>query len=844
MKKWFALLGLLLFPLCLQAQFVLNDFDTILDPAYFTVYDGGAKTYLDLTQDTNVKHAGPASLRIAWQNRSSTADGGWIGLQRIHPTADGVFDFSPYTDVSFWYYIEKPCSKPGHVDFRFILYDMGDGTSVVAQEIWLSHSTILDDTPGWKRLVIPLKDVGGVMPGTGEGFWNPRWGQSATGNKVLDLDRIRAWSFEFSMDGTFYQAANDTADGVIYLDDVQLEGAAPLNLVMFNGKSIPAGVNMHIGWSGSAALSEEEDYTGGTRSIKWVTESGWDGVNFDFENPKNMVFNWAKDTLQFKIKAPAGLGDLTVGFTDTDEDGAAKADYNFPASIVVRESEVGFNGTWKQVRIPLRKLNRYAGVWDNDLNASVPGMFDSTRVHSFFITGAGQAFGGTSVYLDDIWTGSPVFDWVPPAMVTGVAALPADKYNLVIWEDLASELGETYSVYASAKPITDVKAPGVELVAKDVVENTQTAVHWLTYPLKDTKVTWYYAVQATDANGNDGPIGTSGAITNTALGVATVSLHPPATFVADGNLSEWETAGVMPWVLKPSVNNVSVGQFSSDEDLTASVYLAMDDTYLYVAADVLDNVYAFSNTQGNWWNWDAFEMYIGFYDQHGAMHQGPQRGAEPDYKLVFKQDILYHEYSGSDFFYKNGDPDYFFSSLGTSDYILEARLPLDAIVVGGDTRFHPQRGMRIPIEFVFHDNDGTTSGDWQGNLTLSDKDTDYAWQTVEEWTTTWIGDTTAVATAVERDPDAALVSSYTLGQNYPNPFNPVTEIHYAIAAPGRVHVALYNALGQQVRSLVDEYKPAGQYQIKVMAGDLTSGVYFYRIQCNEFSQVRKMVLMK
>ena len=225
------------------------------------------------------------------------------------------------------------------------------------------------------------------------------------------------------------------------IDEMQLEGIAPVNLVFFNGNSNPANVNMHVGWSGAVEITDEESYDEGTTSLKWAAgASAWDAIYFDLAQPRNMTFNWATDSVQFKIKAPAGIGDLSLVFWDVDHDPDAKEDYAFEASYTLAESSMGYDGTWKQVKIPLRNFNRFAGIWDNDLNASVAGEMDSTEVNGFRIGNMGQVI-NSDVYFDDVWTGSPEFDWIPPEMVTGVGAAPSDYYNLVYWTNLASETG-------------------------------------------------------------------------------------------------------------------------------------------------------------------------------------------------------------------------------------------------------------------------------------------------------------------------------------------------------------------------------------------------------------------
>ncbi len=89
-----------------------------------------------------------------------------------------------------------------------------------------------------------------------------------------------------------------------------------------------------------------------------------------------------------------------------------------------------------------------------------------------------------------------------------------------------------------------------------------------------------------------------------------------------------------------------------------------------------------------------------------------------------------------------------------------------------------------------------------------------------------------------------LPSAYELSQNYPNPFNPSTTIRYAIPRGGLTTLKVYNLLGQEVATLVNEVQEAGTYAMRFNASSYPSGVYFFRIQSGSFSAVKKMILMK
>jgi hypothetical protein len=101
-----------------------------------------------------------------------------------------------------------------------------------------------------------------------------------------------------------------------------------------------------------------------------------------------------------------------------------------------------------------------------------------------------------------------------------------------------------------------------------------------------------------------------------------------------------------------------------------------------------------------------------------------------------------------------------------------------------------------------------------------------------------------MVTAVKESGQTKMITNFSLEQNYPNPFNPSAIIKYSIAKEGYVKLIVYNSLGSKVVTLINEYKPAGNYSVNFNAADLPSGIYFYRLEAGEFSEVRKMMLVK
>ena len=88
------------------------------------------------------------------------------------------------------------------------------------------------------------------------------------------------------------------------------------------------------------------------------------------------------------------------------------------------------------------------------------------------------------------------------------------------------------------------------------------------------------------------------------------------------------------------------------------------------------------------------------------------------------------------------------------------------------------------------------------------------------------------------------INNYTLHQNYPNPFNPITRINYSVKEDGFVEIIIYDVLGNKLDAIVKERKTAGKYSKEFNASSLSSGIYFYRFQVNDFIDTKKMILLK
>jgi len=99
-------------------------------------------------------------------------------------------------------------------------------------------------------------------------------------------------------------------------------------------------------------------------------------------------------------------------------------------------------------------------------------------------------------------------------------------------------------------------------------------------------------------------------------------------------------------------------------------------------------------------------------------------------------------------------------------------------------------------------------------------------------------------TGIGNDQGSVIPKEFRLEQNYPNPFNPSTTIRYQIPINSHVSLKVYDVLGNEVATLVDEYREAGRYEVEFNAKGLASGVYFYKLQAGIFVETKKMLLVK
>jgi len=129
-----------------------------------------------------------------------------------------------------------------------------------------------------------------------------------------------------------------------------------------------------------------------------------------------------------------------------------------------------------------------------------------------------------------------------------------------------------------------------------------------------------------------------------------------------------------------------------------------------------------------------------------------------------------------------------------------------------------------PKEYSYTDNTAT-SGKYVYRLKQLDNDGKYEY-------------------SKEVEADLGMPAEFSLQQNYPNPFNPETVISYQMPVSGRASLKVFDMLGREVATLVDEVKEAGAYNVSFNGKAFASGAYFYRFQSGDYVKINKMILMK
>ena len=835
------------------AQDLIHNFDDIGADTNFvwTSNVEGGNSYFTWQQDSNDKVEGTASLDIKTAIDSLHSWGSYSQL--IYRMPEGQFlDWSSSDTLHLWMKIVSAPVYPQYMSFRIQLIDKGPAGSDQDETYLYQNDLVLDAVSGWFELKVPLHEINSqgrtVVPADSGFVVAPgNWGGFSYNDDKLNIDKLVGWNIVCVTTTTALDPnppaghANVPADSLEFkIDKFERTGNKAIPFVVFNGIAVPAQLGTPWVWGG-AAISVEEGAgpVPNSNALKWVMGddygNGWNGFGFDVVPPFNLSGGWATDSLKFMMKTDATGDSLRAQF----ENGVGKVGVIFNTA----------NDTlWHQYSFALRDMVPMEGTTG----------FDPANITTFGImTQHDSALGilGKVAYMTNMWTGNPVINVIPPSAPSGISVITNNDYsNTIIWSDVPGQKNETYNVYYSLNPITDITAPDVDVAVTGITHGTKLAVHQLLAPGSDQNVSYYYAVVCRSDGGILGtPGGTSTATQNMAKGVTTIHWGAPPNFVADADLSEWD--GITSFRMYPSDHSGTVvtnTNIPNDTVCSADAYIAMDENYLYVAFHInTNNVYYDPNLDavGNSYLNTCPDLFIGLYNWHGASHTGLETGAQPDYHLRFSQNHIRIDNMGVDSLELYGsnyawNPTRFPDPL--AGYNVEARIPWTDMAHkadNGNTRtdhvFIPKEGMRIPIDFEIN-NVSPSATQRDGQLDYSSAANGNSWQNVAVWTYTWINDKWFTGV----NGNAQTINSYTLSQNYPNPFNPTTNIRYSIEKASLVTLNVFDILGRKVATLVNQYQTAGVHTVNFNASNLASGVYFYRLEAGSFNNVKKMLLIK
>lgn len=798
-------------------QTTIDNFDSsVLDEVY-TVNSEGPPTVFTTSDNTTDFQEGSGSIQMIITLGNIHTWGTFCELHYGAPEGT-TFNWSISDTLRLWVKVYEAPTSPENMYFRIQFQDQpapGDPL-----ELWIYESAIaLDTQTDWYELVIPFRALasdGSTAPSDSGFTVSPvGWG-IAHNNEKFDVDKLVSY-------GLVAVTGIDITDSLkIGFDNFTRSGHRAVPYVVFNGRAVPSDLSLFVWGQSAVNIEDGAGATPNTNAVRWVQgdewSNGWTGFGYNISPSWDMAGAWEVDSLKLKIKCPAGTGPLRAQFESA----------NGKMGTVFQPMD---DDQWHQYSLPLNEFVVQDGAAD----------FDSSQVTVFGLMAEASAVAGRVIYIDDIWTGNPSIDVAPPNPPTELVASAGSYVNTILWTDTPNEAGESYRVYYSRDPIADPEAAGVEVVSwpLNTLENISTLDHVLRAPKTDQSVTYYYAAVCTDAAGNVSVLSDNSApITNTAQGVTIINPTAPTNFAADGDLSDW--AGITPFRIFPSdgsghvVTNTTI---DGDNDLSALAYVAVDENYLYVAFDVVDDIVSTDTTLSSYLI-DSPDLFIGLYDWHGTSHTSLRDGDEPDYHFRFGRNAAIIDNIGAHRILEQGDANYYWDEKFTPGYVVEAKIAWsDLAAIREDALFNPYIGMRIPIDFSFNDADAT--GEREGILTYSQFSEDLSYQDVSRWLYTWIGDQW---TDVENNQGTVL--NYKLSQNYPNPFNPTTQINYTVEEPGLVTLKVYDMLGKEVMTLVNVNQGAGQYVAQFNGAGLASGMYIYKLQVNDFVSVKKMILMK
>jgi len=284
-----------------------------------------------------------------------------------------------------------------------------------------------------------------------------------------------------------------------------------------------------------------------------------------------------------------------------------------------------------------------------------------------------------------------------------------------------------------------------------------------------------------------------------------------------------------------------------DNDLSAKMWTAWDNDNFYFYEEVKDDMISMSAGDATWKN-DCVEFKF-----------DPQPTDSVTNSIVAMQMTALDTAVGAAG--ATTMPNSFRKKI-TGGYVIEVAIPWDSIYTATE-KIDVAVGKEFGAALQNHDNDNTT-GSRDGTVQWAAVLMDQVWNTPKYCgTVKFLANNKLQLTAKNKmtgktnpvpydgsdysaidDNDQPIAYKFSLKQNYPNPFNPMTTIAYSIEKASDVRLTVYDVLGREVATLVNEAKKPGMYQVQFDASRLASGIYLYRIQADSFVKTHKMMLLK
>lgn len=413
--------------------------------------------------------------------------------------------------------------------------------------------------------------------------------------------------------------------------------------------------------------------------------------------------------------------------------------------------------------------------------------------------------------------------WVYPETVDGEHPATSATNSPGEWAWMETSSGYNFELRISADSLSSRFALeedteiGFEISNGDLETSAspQTVLHWWT----SVATTW-----------NDPSLFGTAVLTGKEISPILEIPYAEDKPVIDGEMNDdegWELTDEISLTRFEGASDVNpqAGYFIDWTDHVGSFWTLWDEEYLYFFARVIDDSLKTDIDEGSPWLNDCIEI---FFDGGNEKSTSGYDANDVQWRWVYPEPSD-GEHPATSATNSPGDWAWAETELG---YDFELRISADSLA----SRFALESDTEIGFE--------VSNGDLE---TASSPQYVLHW-----WTnvaTTWndpslFGTALLTGGSVGVDDKLPVAGSYALSQNYPNPFNPSTTITYSVANSDRVKLSVYNVLGNQVAVLVDNFKGPGTYNVKFNAGDIASGVYFYKLEAGNQLLVKKMMLLK